>query len=1193
MSERKWTNEQNSAINTSNSKDSKKCNILVSAAAGSGKTAVLVERIIRKLLPDDGTSGTDINKLLVVTFTNAAAQEMKDRINKALSLELKNAREKSDKEKITRLKRQMLLLHTADITTIDAFCMKIVRENFSILDIDPGFSIADSGQAAILADEATEELFSRLLDEKNDDFLLLMDLYASASSHRNLADLVKYIYNYTRSIPFPMDWLKEKTEQLSYEHSQFKETEIYKDSLQDAKIKLSELLESTKKALTMICETNLIDEFIANNPPEKNVAVYDMWGAYYKAFYQDYLLLLTLLSSDEPGKVINNHTFSTLSANKRISEEQKNYLKAIREKTKNTVKSIGEIFSPSCDEAEKLSREKIYPVAKALFFLVSEFDKTYTSKKISMNLLEFHDVEQLTAELFKNNHDICMELQARYDEILMDEYQDTSLLQEEIFSRIKKPDNIFMVGDMKQSIYRFRSSDPSIFSKKIEAYSETEGASDRKIILSNNFRSRGIVLEGINDVFEAIMTKIAGELDYDEGQKLHQICESYKDHGQNHKSVFVEIIAENDDNSDESPEKTQLEARYIASEINRLKSEHFQVRDGDSYRDIENRDFVILLSYYKNIAEIYANELNDAGIDCHAESTGYFEQSEIRLMMSLLEIIINPHSDIPLIGVLRSPVASFTDDEIVIIRKCKKGTFYHALKEIINLNEKGAISAEDEIKAAEKAGQFIENLNRWRKYSRYMPTDKLVWTLYEETDFYAFSGAMYDGETVQANLRLLFLRAKQYEDNGFRGLFNFIRYLDNLKQRDANLTSAKLLGENNNAVRIMTIHKSKGLEMPVVFIAGCGNKFRLKSESSRIALHKSYGIGLDLISYEHRYKTETIQKKLIKSAIRTEEISEEIRKLYVAMTRAKEKLYVISSHTHDALKSESSAYSKKQQQWESCIEEGYVNTTPFYVLSSDCYADWVAPVAENSDNWEKITVPCSSLEAPSFTPEDAQTDDVEIDIDNLLSYSYPYAEVSTLPTKVTVTQLKGSRETTMIPVPDFLTDKTETGAFYGTATHNFISCISLTSDMSPEYIASQLILLEENGTISPKEARKINIDKVYKFFTSDLGKRMLSSKNVCREQPFEVSLPANVVYPEVKNADGESIILQGIIDCYFEEDDGLVLIDYKTDSFKSTDEIHEKYDLQLDLYALALEKITEKKVKNKFFYLFFDNSVIE
>ncbi|MBE7016095.1 MAG: helicase-exonuclease AddAB subunit AddA [Ruminococcaceae bacterium] len=1192
MSEKKWTNEQLSAIYTSNSSDDKKCNLLISAAAGSGKTAVLVERIIKKVLPDDDDIGTDINSLLVVTFTNAAAQEMKERVNKALTKELKQARLSGDEDKIKHIKRQILYLTTADITTIDAFCMKIVRENFSILDIDPGFSIADEGQCEILMDETIEELFSLMYSEKNDEFFRLMDLYGSASGHKQLSALIKDMYKYTRSIPFPMKWLKDVTDNLKYDVTPFKNSPLYKRYQEITRSKLESIFNSTKAALKIICTSDDIEGFILENPPEKGIEVYDTWGNAYKAFYFDYKLIKELISCDDLSKVIHGCSFSQLSFGKNAPEEPRNKLRYIRDHVKTTIKDIASEYTISLEEAEKVSSERIYPVAFSLYHIISQFDFMYMEKKKNRSLLDFSDIEHLTLRLFTEHTDIAQTVKERYDEILMDEYQDTSALQEEIFCQIKKEDNLFMVGDMKQSIYRFRSSDPSIFRNKITSFSYEEDSKDRKIILSNNFRSRGEVLWSVNDVFEAVMTEEAGELNYDDSQKLHQIKESYDNMNQNHTSECIEIAVETSEEDEDNPEKYEMEARFIASEIIRLKNEYFKVFDGNEYRDVENKDFAILLSKYKNVAEIYANVLNDAGIECYAESSSYFDQSEIRLMISLLETITNPHCDIPLIGVLRSPIASFTDDEVVIIRKTKKGKFFTALKELIALNKSGKLTESDSIKTAEKAEAFYQNLNRWRRYSRYMSTDKLIWTLYEETDFYAFCGAMYDGETIQANLRLLFLRAKQYEDSGFRGLFNFIKYLQNLKQRDTNLTSAKLVANSHNSVQIMSIHKSKGLEMPVVFVAGGGTTFNTRSQQVKVRMHKDYGLGFDIISYEHRYKLPTFEKKMIKRISESEQISEEIRKLYVAMTRAREKLYFVSSHSYDEIKGSASELGKRLQRWEESINGSTVSMTPYDVLSSKCFADWVCPVAMCSDNWSYRLIYSSRLTKECNTEKAAVATESNLDVDSILSYTYPHRESTTLPSKVTVSKLKSNGETTLVQLPKFLHDKTESGAFYGTAMHSFMQNICLSKNMSLEYIKDQIAYMEDSGIISQKEAKKLSPEKIHEFFSSPLGVRLLSAKNVYREQNFEVSLPANIIYPNVPNIENENVILQGVIDCYFEEDDGLVLIDYKTDRFNNREEIKEKYSIQLNLYSLALQKITKKNVKNAFFYLFFDNSVL-
>lgn len=1198
MSNRKWTDAQKSAINTKYLENGKSCNLLVGAAAGSGKTAVLVERVIKKLIPENISDSIDIDKLLIVTFTNAAAREMEERINKALSSELEKAIMNGDETRKRIIKRQQLLLPIADITTIDAFCLKLLRANFNTLGLEPDFSIADTPQAQILSEEAMEELFSTLYEENNQDFINLLCLYATGRSDDGLASLIRHIYEFTRSIPNPQKWLYEKVDELKCENG-IENTAWFKKGFLEYKENLYVALEYAKKGLETICETPDIDSFVLNNPPQKGVPVYDEWKSYYNAFYYDYTYIKTLCQADfeDAKRLTQDFSHERLAKLDSKSDEEKDNLKAIRQKVKDFLAEASLFTRLSLSETETQSREKLYPVAASLVRLVEEYDKLFMAKKLAKNILEFHDTEQFTARLLSENPDISRQLQDKYEEILMDEYQDTSLLQEEIFKYVTNGSNLFMVGDMKQSIYRFRSSDPTIFKSKSDAYLDAEGAENRKIILSKNFRSRGEVLESVNDIFAAIMTEAAGELNYDSDQRLYVGNESYENVNESYISECHIIEAQPSDfDEDEEEDLTNpvLEARLVASEINKLKAEHFKVRDGDSYRDIENRDIVILMSSYKSSAESYIAELNSAGIECFVESSGYFERNEINLMLSLFKVINNPYCDIPLLAVLRSPIASFTDDELVIIRKCKKGKFFGALKELITLKNSGELTDSEQIKTADKAESFYNNLKRWRRYCRYMSSDRLVWTLYEETDFYAFVGALHGGEEAQANLRLLFERAKQYEDNGFQGLFNFVKYIERMKKKDTDLSSAKLVGEGHNVVRIMTIHKSKGLEFPVVFITGGGKRFNKTTSESRILLHKDYGIAMDYIDFENSFKSETPAKSIFKSVQITEQVSEEIRKLYVAATRAKEKLYFVTTVSGNIDKSGKSGLSKAMEKWNSFSKDDAPFFTPYDVKKASGFADWVVPVALKSKNWKVSFVNYSEMTASPVSQNTFGEDKTKtIDIEHILDFKYPYAEISALPTKVSVSELKNfSQETVLKPMPQFLQEKASSGAFYGTAMHKILENLVPQIEMDEKYVTKCMDALVNSGKMSEEEAALISPEKIISFYSSSIGKRIIAAQRVYREQPFEVQLPASYVYPDAENADGEFIILQGIIDCFFEEDGELVLVDYKTDRYNDVSEIHQKYDKQLELYAYALNKITKKRVKDKFIYLFFDNNVI-
>ena len=735
---------------------------------------------------------------------------------------------------------------------------------------------------------------------------------------------------------------------------------------------------------------------------------------------------------------------------------------------------------------------------------------------------------------------------------------------------------------MKQSIYRFRSSDPSIFKAKSDLYVNKKGAKNRKIILSRNFRSRKEVLSAVNDLFSAIMSEEAGELNYDSDQMLYPGNENFTLPGGSYLPECC-IIAqpEKDDDADDisSPE---LEAAFIAREINRLKMNHFQITEKDgSTRSIENRDIVILMSSYKAAADIYTSVFSDAGIECFAESQSYFERSEIRLIVALLKTILNPYNDIPLIGVMRSPVASFTDDELALIRSFSDGNFYNAVQTIAQNYRNGEILDEEQLFAAKKSADFLSRLTRWREYSRYMPADRLIWTLYEESDFYAFAGAMPDGEETQANMRLLFERAKEFENNGFQGLFSFIKYIERIKKSENDMSSANLVGEGHNVVRLMTIHKSKGLEFPVVFIAGGNKKFRFDGGKGDVILHKDLGIAASWIDFEESVRYETPAKAIFKSVISSEQISEEIRKLYVAATRAREKLYFIASVGN---------IDKFMPDKQGALSGGTI--APKEVLSSGCFADWVVPVALHSENWIFRTDDGADLIIGNSGSKEECEAVCDIDISRIMDFKYPHTAAANLPTKVSVSELKSRRETTLVPMPEFLSGSRTDGAYYGSAIHsamqNFVPC----AGMDEEYARSELSRLAVSGLLTAAELEIINPRKILDFYRSEIGIRLLNSNKVMREQTFEISAPASYLFPGTDAPDDENILLQGVIDCWFEEDDGIVLLDYKTDSFNDAEEIRRKYARQVELYAYALEKITKKTVKNKYIYLFFDNSVL-
>ena len=1199
---RVWTKDQTEAIYSKwcNEEKTKRSNILVQAAAGSGKTAVLVERIIRKLIPDDGEDATDINRLLVVTFTNAAAGEMQERITEALSKELTESIKSGDFKKQKYLKKQLSLVPTADITTIDSFCLKTVRSYFHLLDIDPEFSIMDSSELELLKDDAIEKLFEELYEENDKDFLDLLCRYTDGRDDAKVAEKIKEIYNFIGSFPEPEEWLLEKRDN-------FKSAEFWKrEGIKKARGYVEKALESLGNAARIITGSDDFENIMLNNQPGEANELSENWGVYYTAIYNEYFNAKSMLDSNW-NKIFNGAdveyvrlTSKALPVDKDLKEQVKFY----RDEAKKAIASVKNHISMSEENLKKLIEEDLYKIVSEFARLTLRFSEIYMGLKSEQNVLEFSDVEHLCYRLFKENETVREEYKNRFDEILMDEYQDSNRLQDQLFRIISRGDNIFMVGDMKQSIYRFRSSDPTIFKEKSDLYKKGVCSENRKIILGKNFRSRKMVLESINRVFEFIMSQSAGGLDYDEDQCLNVGDDTYEDKNPDYRSECI-VIEEKSEEGVRDIDKVRLEARVIAKRIKELKDSGFLVRDRENvefidpktgetkteirtvYRNIRNKDITILMSSYKSVANVYIDEMTKMGIECYADSVGYFDRNEIKLVTALLKVISNPYQDIPLLGVMRSPIGGFSDDDLVNIRLAGDGYIYTAMKTLIKDYEEGE---NDISETAEKVKHFLEDIKRWRGYSEYMSSDKLLWTLYEETDIYSFVGALYGGEEAQANLRLLFERAKKYESSGFKGLFNFVRYISLLKKKNAELSTASAVTQNHDVVRVMTIHKSKGLEFPVVFLARAGTEFSLRDTMGDMLIHRDMGFGLDYIDFEKSARVLNITKSLISEKIHSESISEEIRKLYVAMTRAKEKLIVTS-----VIRGTKLGYQP--------IYDGWSDTkimTAQEVLSKKKFIDWIAPVSINNPaEWDFKTV--SYMEGISeeieLKTEEEEANDTARDISRYMEYQYPYNDAKDVPTKVSVSEIKrkkGSADilTAMIPAPDFMRDKKDIkGAARGTVIHYIMQTIPLSSEIDGDYIKKFVDELVLKGEISEEEKNSVDIGAISRFYESPLGKRMLACEKVSREAPFETEIPAKMVSEEYP--DDESVILQGVIDCYFEEEDGLVIVDYKSDYYNNIEEIKEKYTTQVELYSSAIEKITEKKVKNKFLYLFFKNDVVE
>ncbi len=1182
MTKRSWTPAQEEAIYAKWIDGDKSSNILVNAAAGSGKTAVLVERIIEKLSENErDPRTTDVDRLLVVTFTNAAAAEMKERVAKALTGKLRAAQSAGDFAAANRFKNQLSLLRTADITTIDAFCMKLLKNYFHLLEIDPNFKIVGQ-EKGLLEDEAMEELFEECYSAQNESFLLLARLYSESRDDRALAQIILEVYNFLQSLPNPEEWLLEKTNAFLENPWGGYLLEQKNKLVRQAKASLEHALsEMYRYTLGKAPDTDF-DAFLAAYPDEEENEVYLAWGTYYHAIVSEYGTACRLLDADWDESFQLFSELSFLALNKRPlfqdksrtvkDAEEKAVVKAYRDAAKEALLKASGLISGTREEESCQLSERVYPAACALSELVLGFSKKYAEKKAEKNLLEFSDIEHLCLKLLLEHEEVRKELQEKYDEILMDEYQDTNALQESIFHAVSRGDNFFMVGDMKQCIYQFRNSDPTIFKEKCDTYLPISGAENRKITLSANFRSRIEVLDSVNAVFSRMMSEEVGDLVYDEEHWLNLGNTTYQQKNEcgYQSECYVLESRPSDSEDEESLDKVELEARFIAGKIRALKDSGYLVREGEEYRPIENRDITILMSSHKAAAEIYTAELSRFGISCYAETGGYFEKNEVRMVLSLIKILQNPRQDIPLLGVLRSPIGRFSDHELTEIRTHSPGSILDAVVSY----------SREENELARRLSDFLDRLARWRGYAHYMTCDRLLWTLYEETGIYSFAGALIKGEEAQANLRLLFERAKAYEASGYRGLFHFIRYMERLSEREENINSAKMVGEEHDVVRIMTIHKSKGLEFPVVFLAGCGKQFR--NDSAKIPMHRRLGLGLEEINFEKSYRMPTAAKKAVTLENRREQLSEEARKLYVALTRAKEKLIV------PGVVNEKGGAETLEKRWKSLLPFENSVMSPFAAAGAKSFFDWICPAAMVSEEWHYESVPYDPmLPAEETKYETRQEAKEKIRISD---FCYPYADSVYLPTKVSVTELKrlsqASQAAQMAAMPAFLAGEGKLrGAAAGTALHTAMQKIIPKPEMDTDWILSELARLCGEHVLTEAERECISVDAILKFYQGTLGARVLAAKRVYREQTFELLLPAKELYPEETSE--EKILLQGVIDCYFEEPDGIVLIDYKSDYYTDSADMRDKYAVQLGWYKRVLERILKKPVKECYLYLFY------
>ena len=1225
MGETKWTKEQLSAIETRNS------NLLIAAAAGSGKTAVLVERIIRIITDEENP--VDIDKLLVVTFTSAAASEMRERIASAIT----KALEKNPNS--TNLQKQLTLLSRANITTMHSFCLEVIRNNFQVIDLDPSFRILDETEGVLLKNEILDDLFEEKYENDDSNFLNLVEAYSNSKNDDKLKEIVLDLFKFSMSGPWPEKWLKDKSEEFNINDiDELNETSWVKVIKENAKIELEGLISMTNKALELSSETSGLEPYV-------------------DTFTDDISIIKNIYYSLDKGlnelyDAFNDYEFSklkTVRKSKVLDISVQEMVKNIRADVKKKLEKIRDGVFFMHPEEMLISMKSLYPLMKELASLVIEFGEKFGKSKKEKGVLDFNDLEHLCLKILTSEEsNVSQKFKEYFYEVLVDEYQDSNNVQEAIIDLVSRKygenPNVFMVGDVKQSIYRFRQAKPELFLEKYNTYSLTEGK-DRKIQLYKNFRSRKEIINGVNFIFKMLMSKEVGELEYtdEEALNLGADYKEYDGEGETGGDLELHILDKSDEKSEEDLEEEEdigainLEARIVAKRIKELINPEegkmpFMVaykneKGEDDYRPLAYKDIVILLRATKNWSEVFLDELGMEGIPVYADTgTGYFESIEIRTIMSLLKVVDNPMQDVPMIALLRSPIMNFTPEELGNIRLVNKEKYFYENMQAIVLGE---VEVDETLK--EKCKGFIEKLDTWRERSTFMPIDEFIWYIYMDTAYYGFVGAMPNGVLRQANLRVLFQRAKQYEDTSFKGLFNFINFINKLRKSSGDMGSAKILGENEDVVRIMSIHKSKGLEFPVVFLSGTGKQFNLMDLNKNILYHDDLGLGPDFVDVEKRVSYSTIAKESIKQKIKFETLSEEMRILYVAFTRAKEKLIITGATSNlgrwankccnaaalneDRIISSEVSKGKSYLDWlgmalckhrngESIREQ----VGPMDISIKDDLSTW------KIDIWKKTDLLVDKVqenvdenkEKDLWINFDCET--VDKNIYNRLNFIYPFKSSTTIKSNFSVSDLKKKNQEELeivnsknlysekiIAKPKFLQEERGlTPSERGTAMHFVMQKLDFNRVNTIEDIENQIREMVINELLSEEEFKVIRAKKIYNFFKSNLGKRVLKSyesgEKVYKELPFYTEISAKKTDPNLINIpESEKVRLQGVIDLFFYEGDNVILVDYKTDYVErgKEEDLIEKYKLQIQYYKEALSKITGKIVTESYLYSFF------
>lgn len=1254
-----WTTEQQQVIDLRNR------NILVSAAAGSGKTAVLVERIVKIIT--DKNHPVDIDHLLIVTFTNAAAAEMRERIGNAIEKAL------DEQPGDEHLLRQLTLIHNAQITTIDSFCLYVVRNHFHEIDLEPNFRIGDEGELKLLREDVLGKVLEQNYEEPSEAFSDFVEGYASGRTDAALNEMILQLYEFSRSYPWPEKWLDSFVGAYRIENrEELDRAEWLAPLTQNIRFVLKDCEQLLKQALAVTQQ---------DDGP-------DMYEKAVRSDLEKYESLSKLTSFCELSVALSDIKYDRLASSRGFEgdPDKLELVKSLREQAKDVVKKLCKQYFFCSPEMMIEQLERTEPMLEEVVRLTKQFADEFAAAKRRKNLVDFHDVEHFALQILVDEETekakkTAEEFRDTFEEIMIDEYQDSNEVQETLLRSISREErgenNIFMVGDVKQSIYRFRLARPELFMKKYDSYSLEESTTQR-IDLHKNFRSRAEVLTCTNDIFYKIMVRSLGNVEYDAEAALYPGA-SYPVSADFTPEIL--LAGSNDEllEDTELSDKKTLEAKIVAEEIRHLmKTQPVTDKATGELRAARYSDIVILLRSLSGWADSLVEVLNGNGIPAHTvSSTGYFSTVEVQTVLSMLRLLDNPRQDIPMAAVLRSPMAGLTDEELAVLR-LEDGSvpFHEAVLELAEGlyeedGQKEISDSEADSEADQKQGRNADGkkeddiettahrklLKFYKKYRQLRqlvpdtPIHELIEIILCETGYGHYVAAMPAGNRRTANLNMLLEKAAAYEKTSYKGLFHFVRYIDELQKYDVDFGEADMVGENEDVVRIMSIHKSKGLEFPIVIVSGMGKNFNKQDTRSKMVLHPELGIGLDYMDGKKRIKSPTIAKKAIAKQIELENLGEELRVLYVALTRAKEKL-ILTGTLKDA--AEKLEFYRQQANLSKAADR------PLSYLTREGasgYLDWILPaVLSYGDKYPVRIVEAAELVLDEVENQLEQNEDLTERIEEIeaadtqlvgqlkqrFSQRYPYQVDVLRKNKYSVSELKhramrerfeAEQEET---VPAFLEEpvtptiplfiqreesvEQETanrGALRGTAVHRVMECYDFASEKS---VQEQMEAMEKEEKITADMRALVREQTVADFVSSETGKRMALAQRggaLYREKPFVMGFTEeeleNYGFGVGSNTDScENIyektdsdqekeeqkkvrheedltLIQGIIDVFWIEKDGIVLLDYKTDRVQQAKELIDRYATQLKLYADALERVfaaRKLKVKEILIYSF-------